>query len=108
MPIDSDGQVYHNDAGKACAFNEQFSDVFTNECLTSISISKNTYLPGKLTDIELSHDYVTKHLLAIKANKACGPDDISARILKEPTTELTIPLYIIFNLSFKSGEIFDD
>ena len=107
-PIEIDGRVYHDDVEKARAFNEQFSNVFTDECLTDIPISKNTSLQGKLTDIQLSHDDVLKHLRAIKANKACGPDDISARILKEAATELAIPLYIIFNLSLNSGEIPDD
>ena len=107
-PIENDGQVYHGDAEKARAFNEQFSNVFTDECLTDIPMSKNTSLRGKLSDIQISHDDVIKHLRAIKANKACGPDDISARILKEAATELATPLYIIFNLSLKSGEIPDD
>ena len=44
----------------------------------------------------------------LQANKASGPDDISARILKEAATDLSLLLHIIFKRSIKSGEIPDD
>ena len=38
--IEKDGQVYHDENLKVNAFREQFSSVFTDECLTNIPIDK--------------------------------------------------------------------
>ena len=108
-PIEQNGQVYHDDAVKAQAFNDQFSRVFTNECLLNITtITKVDSLQEGLTNINVSHDDIYKQLHSLKANKACGPDDISARVLKEAAEQLSPPLYTIFNASLKSGEVPDD
>ena len=107
-PIEKNGQVYHDDTVKAEAFNEQFSRVFTDESLTNIPAINNRTSRERLTNIHLTHDDIYKQLHSLKANKACGPDDISARMLKEAATQLSPPLYTIFTVSLKSGEIPDD
>ena len=101
--------VFHDDAVKAKAFNEQFAKVFTDECLNNIPKSKaDDTMKERLTNINIVHEDVLKQLKNLIANKACGPDDISARILKEAASELALPLYIIFKRSLSSGEIPDD
>ena len=46
-------------------------------------------------------------LKALDQNKACGPDNISAKIIHECAEQLTVPLTKIFNNSMNSG-IFPD
>lgn len=107
--IENNGNVYQDDYMKAEVFNEQFSSVFTDECLANIPLSKNvTTLNSKLTDICFSQDDILRHLQGLKPCKASGPDDISARILKEAAAELTAPLYTIFSKSLVTGCIPED
>ena len=93
-PIEKHGQVYHDDDAKAQAFNEQFSSVFTDECLINIpTINNADTLQERLTNIHLAHDDIYKQLHSLKANKSCGPDDIFARMLKEAATQLSPPVF---------------
>ena len=41
-------------------------------------------------------------------NKACGPDNISGRFLKELSTEISPALALIFNASLHQQKIPDD
>ena len=107
--IEKNGEVYRDDVLKAKAFNEKFSSVFTDEHLTNIpKIKSNGNSHGKLDTITLNVDDVLKQLLSVKENKACGPDNIHARIIKEAAKELALPLQIIFELSLKVGVIPND
>ena len=108
-PIESDHHVYHDDADKVRIFNDQFSSVFTDECLTNFPNNLlHSKSQPKLTNIHLSEDDITKTLCDLKANKSSGPDNISTRVLKEGSRELSMPLSIIFEESIESGEIPED
>ena len=39
----------------------------------------------------------------LRDHKVCGPDGLSARILRECAEELSVPLYIICQMSLRSG-----
>ena len=59
----------------------------------------------EISQIQVSVDDVTKHLNGLDTSKACGPDGISARLLKECTSQIAPSLCGIFNQSLSSGQI---
>ena len=56
-----------------------------------------------LNRITVSVDRVCAVLKFIRATKACGPDGISARIVHECATELSVPLAKLCNISLRLG-----
>ena len=61
-----------------------------------------------MPDIIVTEDGVAKLLRRINPNKACGPDMIPARILKELADEISPSLTAIFQKSLNSGTVPDD
>ena len=73
---------YETSLDKAKILNDQFQSVFT--------IEPNSPLPNKgptphptMPDINISLEGVYNLLLNINTHKACGPDQIHERVLKE-------------------------
>lgn len=63
------------------------------------------FLPA-LNDIPYIQPYeVCQKLLSLKTNKAAGPDNLSARILREFAYELAVPITKRFNLSLSTGSV---
>jgi hypothetical protein len=58
-----------------------------------------------MPEINVTNNGVEKLLKNIDASKATGPDEISARILKEFAPELSPLLTNIFNKSIQEGEV---
>ena len=56
-----------------------------------------------LTSIVITVEDVKNVLRNLNINKACGPDLISPRLLKECATIIALPLSIIFNRSLEQG-----
>ena len=80
-----------------------------NQYFTSVSSidDSNTQLPlfeaktnNRLSDISCT---ATEVETLIKLLKATGPDEISNRMLKLASKEVSIPLSILFNRSFREG-----
>ena len=91
-----DGILTNNTIDKANILNEQFEQAFTTES-TDIPIpdkgpSPHTTMP----DILVTPNGITKLLNNINPNKATGPDQLSGRILKELSTELTPAILVLF------------
>ena len=61
--------------------------------------------PDLLMEVSTSNYKVKDILSKLDINKATGVDGISARILKECAQELSPPLTLLFNLSFRSGKV---
>ena len=61
-----------------------------------------------MPDIIVTEEGVAKLLRRINPNKACGPDMIPARILKEFADEISSSLTAIFQKSLDSGTVPDD
>ena len=62
-----------------------------------------SYDLSPLTDFECSLDLVKTILESIPVNKACGSDGIGARIVRECSDALAIPLAKICSLSLSQG-----
>ena len=78
------------DQSKANALVEQFSSVFTQEDLHNIPELRQEY--PDMDTITFGLEGIQKLLENLKPHKAGGPDDISARFLKENAAELA-PMY---------------
>ncbi|KFV08970.1 RNA-directed DNA polymerase from mobile element jockey, partial [Tauraco erythrolophus] len=53
-------------------------------------------------------EQVREHLRNLKVHKSMGPDEIHPRVLKELADEVAKPLAIVFEKSWRSGEVPDD
>lgn len=106
-PLEVNGSVIDHDVDIVEALSEQFKTVFTVEDITRIpEIDGHRLSNVELTDIGLvDKDMVLKHIGKIRPNKAEGPDEISARLLRETEKEISIPLAIIFRRSIEHIEI---
>lgn len=101
----SNGELAVNDKDKANVLNDFFSSVFVKEDVSTIpSIEKCSRSKGiMLSEIVITAEAVQNKLLRLDVNKACGPDNIPPRVLKEANRELSIPLAVLFNKSLKDG-----
>ena len=92
------------DSEKAEILNKYFVSISTVD-------DNNTQLPGfeqkcqsLLTDIECSPDEIETLIKLLNVNKATGPDIISNKMLKSVSEEISVPLSILFNRSFREGK----
>ena len=59
----------------------------------------------EISQIELSEDEVMERLSELDTTKACGPDKIPARLLKECSEQIAPSLCSLFNHSLSLGQI---
>ena len=102
-PLKADGVLHQDSVDKANILNHQFKEAFspksdlsddqiTNRCRVS---SKYQTIP----DLTITNNGICKLLKNLNPHKAAGPDNITPRILKELSTEISPILTIIFNAS---------
>ena len=96
-------KTHISDRDKANALNTQFQSVFTTENLPLPNKGPSPYpsIPG----LDFHTDGVRKQLLSLKPNKACGPDELPARILREVAEPIAPIIKHIFQQSFDSGKL---
>jgi len=104
------GNIIVNDAEKAEVLNSFFASVFTNENLDNIpDLPPGSWSEGiTLSDILITNLAVENKLKSLDSNKAQGPDQIPARVLKELSRELAFPLTVLFNKSIATGIVPDE
>ena len=56
-----------------------------------------------LDKLTVSETAIRSALRDLQVHKACGPDNVSARIIKECSEQLVRPLFILFNMSVSQG-----
>ena len=96
-----------DNTSKAEALREQYDSVFTKENLTNLpDIPKSPY--GDIPDICFTARGIQTQLESIRPDKACGPDQIPARVLKKTATELAPVLASLFQQSFDIGVLPSD
>jgi len=92
-------------------FNSQFSSVFTTENKTEVPRPRTVFTGNdcdKLCDIVFIEDEVMKRLLRLREDKSTGVDDISSRFLKVVSSEVAIPVTLLFNRSMSEGKVSHD
>jgi hypothetical protein len=106
-PLQKDGETNTGSREKAEILNEQFRSVFTidkeNDSPTMVGPEYPT-----IDNLNIHTKGVEKLLQKLKVNKASGPDDLPAFILRETATEIAPVLTAIFNQSLKTGTLPED
>ena len=98
----SDRALVSDDLDRADSLNNAFAAKFTDPLVRSFPEAP-AYPIETMSQLHVSESDVRAALAMISPNKACGTDDISARIIIECTDELVVPLTKICNLSVMSG-----
>ena len=95
-----------------CFSSEEKADLL-NRYFTSISTvnDENINLPvfeykcdNRLNNIECTSNEIQTLIELLNPNKATGPDGISNKMLKAVAKEVSVPLNILFNRSFREGK----
>ena len=92
---------------KANIWNRQFQSAFTRESDDEIP-SKGTSPFTPMGEITVDPNGVLKLLNNLKIHKAPGPDGLSARVLKECSSEIAPILALIYNETLAQGTVPDD
>ena len=100
-----DGEVATKPAQKAELLNKYFCAVFLSATpdVNTDPTSNSLRTDMEISQIQVSVDDVTKHLIGLDTSKACGSDGISARLIKECGQQIAPSLCGIFNQSLSSG-----
>ena len=101
-PLLHQGQYVSDAAGKATTLNQQYASVFTHENLSDIPRKGSSPYPV-MPEIQVDERGVLKLLSQLNPHKACGPDALPARVLKETAQQLAPALTIIFRRSLETG-----
>ncbi len=94
------GRYRSQSLDKAELFNGFFFDQFTSASDYDISIDWSN---DEDFEIDFDHRKIRRLLSNINTNKACGPDGIHGRILKNCAVSLAYPLSLIFRISYNTG-----
>ena len=91
-----------DDKDIANILQQQFVSTYTDEPDGDLP-EFETRTMKTISTVEVSSDKVRRKILQLDDNKACGPDDINPRLLKEIVDYITIPLTTIINKSIKDS-----
>ncbi|WAQ99940.1 hypothetical protein MAR_024313 [Mya arenaria] len=99
---DKNGNIATEIKDKANILNDFFASVFTREDNSEIpNFEDKLEKENFISDIIVSPQLVLKHLKALNASKACGPDNCHPFFLKQCAEEIYIPLSEIFQKSLQ-------
>jgi hypothetical protein len=106
-PLKDQGLFVSDPKGKAEILNRQYSSVFTKEDYTNIPDLGDSPYPD-MPPFTITSPGVEKLLAGLNPHKACGPDGLPPKILKELATPLAPILAHIFDNSIRSGTVPND
>ena len=98
---------FSHDEAQIIICNKQFQSAFTHESYTEIP-SKGTSPFTPMGEITVDPKRVLKLLNNLNIDKATGPDGLSARVLKECSSEIASILELIHNESLAQDTVPDD
>ena len=104
--LQTNGQIITNDRDKANTLNNQFSSVFTQKIYPIPQLAPSIY--SDIPIFEIGTDGVIKQLKNLNQNKATGPDELPARVLKETAVETAPIITHIFQQSYNTSKLPDD
>ncbi|CAM4583755.1 unnamed protein product [Lepidochelys olivacea] len=105
--LNKGGNLVTEDVEKANVLYAFFASVFTNKVSSQATALGSTAWGGgdqPSVEKEVARDYLEK----LDEHKSMGPDVLHPRVLKELADAIAEPLAIIFENSWRSGEVPDD
>ncbi|CAM5111223.1 unnamed protein product [Natator depressus] len=105
--LNEGGKLVTEHVEKANVLNAFFASVFTNKVSSQTAVLGNTAwgVDGQPSvEKEVVRDYLEK----LDVHTSMGPDALHPRVLKELAAVIAEPLAIIFENSWRSGEVPDD
>ncbi|CAM5102330.1 unnamed protein product [Eretmochelys imbricata] len=105
--LNEGGNLVTEDAEKANVLNAFFASVFTNKVSSqTTALGSTAWGVGDQPSVE--KEVVRDYLEKLDVHKSMGPDALHPRVLKELADVIAEPLAIIFENSWRSGEVPDD
>ncbi|CAM5153827.1 unnamed protein product [Natator depressus] len=105
--LNEGGNLVTEDVEKANVLNAFFASVFTNKVSSqTTALGSTAWGGGDLPSME--KEVVRDYLEKLDKQKSMGPDALHPRVLKELADVIAEPLAIIFENSWRSGEVPDD
>ena len=95
-----------DDRDKANALNNQFTSVFTSERYPIPVIDPSLY--SSMPPLDIGTNGIIKQLKNLNQNKATGPDELPARVLKETAEQIAPIITHIFQQSYNTGKLPND
>ena len=105
-PLKTEDGMSITDKNKVETLNSYFFSVFTQEWMPLPQMGPSPFCP--IADLRISPDGVAKQLAQLNPYKACGPDNLPARVLKEISQSASAWLAFIFQQSFDFGVVPSD
>ena len=106
-PLKKGTTLFSDSTTKAKILLDQFCSVFTKDNGSQLPKMESAPYPG-LTDLVIKTEGVAKLLRNLNPAKACGPDNIPSRILKECADTISPALSCIFSRSVQTGQLPSD
>ena len=98
------GSLTNNDYEKCEILNSFFSSVFTKEDISNIpkfNYNTNASTSDAVIEVKEMEEVLSK----LKISKSPGPDGIAPVMLKNLASELSFPLYKLYNKTLEDGQI---
>ncbi|CAM4699944.1 unnamed protein product, partial [Caretta caretta] len=105
--LNEGGNLVTEDVEKANVLNAFFASVFTNKVSSQTTVLGSTAWGGG-DQPSVEKEEVRDYLEKLDVHKSMGPDALHPRVLKELADVITEPLAIIFENSWRSGEVPDN
>ena len=104
-PLKVNGELVTSNQAMACALNDYFVSVFTEENSGPVPTLPRQMAVNHLTRIVITSDMVEKKINALKPSSAPGPDGVTPRFLRLNSRPMSRALAFIFNLSLQTGVV---
>ena len=104
--VSEHGQITSDPEEKAEILNDFFCSVFTKEINSDMPVPDTCFAGNnddRLEDIAITPELILKKLQQLKLDKAAGDDNLSPRLLKSISSEIALPIAMIFRKSLDSG-----
>ena len=102
--LEVNSTTYTDDLDKANILNNYFSTVFTTEDTSNLPSMEDSTYPA-IDSLNITVVGVSNLLHDLEVHKACGPDGISPRLLKETASDIAPMLTLIYQATLKQQRV---